>query len=466
MRAFLIVFAVLLLNSLIVRSTSADNMTQPLFLTPLISNASVSREEIREMCRVSGDLFNDIISYSGYLTVKSEYNSNMFFWYFPSEINTTSAPVLLSLEGGPGLSSVMSVLAETGPYALNVKGQLRKREHRWCKTHHVIYLDNPVGSGFSFTDHEEGYARNMEDVADNLHEALQQLFELFEWNTENVEFFIYGESYAGKYIPALAYRIYKTLDSPNTRIKIPLNGIIIGNGLIDPLHQLQYGDFLFHLGLIDDNGLKEFYKYEKNAEQYIKENELEKAWKEIDTLLYGVDVETTVFENLTGYLHTYNYLHIHRDNEPFLVIVNFAMRPQLHQALHVGSRTFAHNIFRGENKVYNMLKPDFMQSVTPWLEELLNNNYSVCICSGQMDILLGYGVTRRLVKNLKFQSSEKFRSAERHLWYGNQRKDVKAYYKQAGRLMEVMVRNAGHRLIRDQPEFMYNFLKKFNNNKL
>ena len=43
-----------------------------------------------------------------------------------------------------------------------------------------------------------GYANNEEDVAKDLYEALQQFFKLFP-NLRKNDFYVTGESYAGKY---------------------------------------------------------------------------------------------------------------------------------------------------------------------------------------------------------------------------------------------------------------------------
>ena len=51
---------------------------------------------------------------------------------------------------------------------------------------------------FSFTDNDKGYATNQEQVAKDLYEALRQFFIVFEDVHEN-DFFVTGESYAGKY---------------------------------------------------------------------------------------------------------------------------------------------------------------------------------------------------------------------------------------------------------------------------
>lgn len=109
------------------------------------------------------------------------------------------------------------------------------RNYTWSKTHNLIFIDNPVGTGFSFTDSDAGYAKNEIDVGRNLHEAMQQLYELFDWSSSS-GFWITGESYAGKYVPALAYQIYK---SKNARVEIPLKGVAIGNFSLFYLFYIQ-----------------------------------------------------------------------------------------------------------------------------------------------------------------------------------------------------------------------------------
>ena len=42
------------------------------------------------------------------------------------------------------------------------------------------------------------------------------------------------QSYAGKYIPALAYKIHQT--NPSATMKINLKGVAIGEGLCDPIN--------------------------------------------------------------------------------------------------------------------------------------------------------------------------------------------------------------------------------------
>nr|CAI5866224.1 unnamed protein product [Callosobruchus analis] len=142
------------------------------------------------------------------------------------------------------------LLEESGPIAVNKDLQLDIRNYSWTNNHSVIYIDNPVGVGFSFTDHEDGYARNETQIGNELYNALQQFFTLFPELRKNY-FFITGASYAGKYISVLAYTIHRSNASANE--KINLKGVAIGNGYIDPTHQIGFAEYAYQLGLVDKN---------------------------------------------------------------------------------------------------------------------------------------------------------------------------------------------------------------------
>lgn len=108
-----------------------------------------------------------------------------------------TAPVVLWLQGGPGGSSLFGLFVEHGPYLVTKDITAELRPFSWARRFSMLYVDNPVGTGFSFTGREEGYARNQSDVARDLFEALQQFFTLFHEYSGN-DFYVTGESYAGK----------------------------------------------------------------------------------------------------------------------------------------------------------------------------------------------------------------------------------------------------------------------------
>lgn len=54
-----------------------------------------------------------------------------------------------------------------------------------------------------------------------------------------------------------------------------------------------------------------------------------------------------------------------------------------------------------------------MQSVAPWVSELLSN-YRVLIYNGQLDIIVAYPLTENYLANLKFAGSDQYKNAQRY----------------------------------------------------
>lgn len=135
-----------------------------------------------------------IPSYAGYLTVNKTYNSNIFFWYVPAKTNAKNAPVVLWVQS---VAATFGLFRENGPYFLSSKQKLKRNKFSWHINHHMVYIDTPIGMGYSFTDSDDGYSRNEVDIGDNLLKALQQYFLLFP-ELQDHKFFVVGESYGGK----------------------------------------------------------------------------------------------------------------------------------------------------------------------------------------------------------------------------------------------------------------------------
>ena len=149
----------IVLGTLFVVSQANLNFTQedlgsPLFLTPYIECGDV--ETGREMALVNTsmlqELDEDIASYSGFLTVDKENHGNMFFWFFPAEEDAEDAPLVIWLQGGPGLSAMLGVLKLHGPIITKVdtNNQLTgvgRNPYSWSRKHNMLYIDNPVGAG-------------------------------------------------------------------------------------------------------------------------------------------------------------------------------------------------------------------------------------------------------------------------------------------------------------------------------
>ena len=119
----------------------------------------------------------------------------------------------------------------------------RINPHSWNKRANMIYIDNPVGAGYSFAS-TDGLPSSQVDVADDLYTFLQQFFTLFPEYRTNA-FYAFGESYAGKWVPTICKRIHDM--NQISDLKINLVGFGIGNGWIAPEHQAIYSNFLYQV---------------------------------------------------------------------------------------------------------------------------------------------------------------------------------------------------------------------------
>jgi carboxypeptidase C (cathepsin A) len=72
--------------------------------------------------------------------------------------------VLGRMNGGPGCSSMDGLFLENGPFKLDDQLALHLNPHSWHHLADVLYIDQPVGTGLSFTTNRDGYPRNDEQV--------------------------------------------------------------------------------------------------------------------------------------------------------------------------------------------------------------------------------------------------------------------------------------------------------------
>eukprot|EP00095_Tigriopus_kingsejongensis_P005515 maker-scaffold282_size228295-snap-gene-0.10 protein:Tk05515 transcript:maker-scaffold282_size228295-snap-gene-0.10-mRNA-1 annotation:"probable serine carboxypeptidase cpvl precursor" len=433
---------------------SHSNQTgPPLFLTPLIVQGKV--KEAQALARVGPPMSQLVESYSGYLTVNQpKCKSNLFFWFFPAAYQPEKAPVLLWLQGGPGGSSMFGLFVEHGPFRVTADLKLVTRDTAWSITHNVIYIDNPVGTGFSFTGLDDCYAKDQSDVANDLYEALLQFFQLFP-QYQKCDFYATGESYAGKYVPAVSYKIHTS--NPTAKQKINFKGMAIGDGLCDPVSMTNYGDFLFGIGLIDEEDRAYFRKVSKIQIELISSGKWLEAFQTFDDLLNGdLTGHPSYFANVTGFNYYFNYLMTENPAE-FSYFGKFLQTSKVRQAIHVGNLTYNDGL-----TVEKHLLQDVMKSVKPWIEELLEH-YDVLIYNGQLDIIIAWPLTESFLTSLKWSGAQKYLEAPRAKWHVG--KDLAGYAKKVGNFTQVLVRNAGHMIPFDQPKWAFDLINRFTRGK-
>jgi len=184
---------------------------------------------------------------AGYL--KASASSNYFFWLFESRSAPATDPLIMWLSGGPGCSSQLALFGENGPCTVSEDGKSTiSNPYSWHMNANVMWVDQPAAVGFStgLGTHDEA------GVADNMYTFLQGFFKEFP-QYQKTEFHIFGESYAGHYVPAISHKIWQ-MNKAGSGIKIPLAGIAIGNGLTNPEEQYKWYAEMGHTGARAEGG--------------------------------------------------------------------------------------------------------------------------------------------------------------------------------------------------------------------
>ncbi|RDB15267.1 Carboxypeptidase S1 [Hypsizygus marmoreus] len=172
-------------------------------------------------------------------------SQSLWFWFFASRKNPDTAPLALWFNGGPGSSSMIGLFQEHGPCRItNDSTSVTINPHSWNNEANVLYIDQPVGVGFSHGDLEVGTSQQAaEDIWTFMQIFLNDSrFSKYQNNT----LAIWTESYGGHYGPAFAAHFLSqnaAIDAGTVSgLKLNLRVLGIGNGLTDPL--LQYPGYV------------------------------------------------------------------------------------------------------------------------------------------------------------------------------------------------------------------------------
>lgn len=199
--------------------------------------------------------------YSGYISIGK--NMSMWFWFFEARNDPENAPMALWLNGGPGCSSMVGLFQENGPcHFVNNETEPRLNPHSWNEYANMLYVDQPIGAGFSFGEYN---ANSTVQAAPYVWLFLQAFFENFQQYSSR-DFGLFTESYGGHYGPEFARYFLQQNDAiANGRgIGEEINMVALGinNGWIDPKRQFKsyatYANNNPYKQILDDDTIGRF----------------------------------------------------------------------------------------------------------------------------------------------------------------------------------------------------------------
>ena len=177
--------------------------------------------------------FDTYGAFSGYLNIPDT-TKQIHYLFFEAQNDSENAPVLIWFNGGPGCSSMLGFMQENGPFRIESGGtKFHPDEFSWNRETNLLYIEQPAGVGYSYCNSAKDCAFDDEKSGqDNLTVTLEWFKKFPEF--ANNELYISGESYAGVYVPYLAYYITEHNEKyadDDTVFKPNLKGFAVGNGV-------------------------------------------------------------------------------------------------------------------------------------------------------------------------------------------------------------------------------------------
>jgi carboxypeptidase C (cathepsin A) len=169
--------------------------------------------------------------FAGYITLYPDSGKKYFYWFFESQRNPASDPVVMWTNGGPGCSGMLGLFAEMGPIRPDNQKKLLLNPHAWNQIANFIFIEQPTGVGFSYSDNLDDYASGDESAAKDMYAFILGWFKKYPQYRTN-DFHITSESYGGHYMPMLAYEILVRQEVVQND-KINFKGFAVGNPYTD-----------------------------------------------------------------------------------------------------------------------------------------------------------------------------------------------------------------------------------------
>ncbi|XP_007947847.1 retinoid-inducible serine carboxypeptidase [Orycteropus afer afer] len=391
----------------------------------------------------------------GYVTVHKD--AHMFWWlYYATNPwkNFSELPLIMWLQGGPGGSSTgFGNFEEIGPLDSNLK----PRNTTWLQSASLLFVDNPVGTGFSYVNTSDAYTKNLDMVASDMMVLLKTFFDSHT-EFQTIPFYIFSESYGGKMAAGISLELHKAIQQGS--IKCNFAGVALGDSWISPIDSvLSWGPYLYSMSLLDDQGLAEVSKVAEQVLDAVSEGHYQKA-----TQLWG-KAEMVIEQNTDG-VNFYNILtkstptpakessleftqshlvqlcqrHVrHLQQDALSQLMNGPIRKKLKIIPE------DHSWGGQATNVFQNMEGDFMKPVISIVDELLEAGVNVTVYNGQLDLIVDTMGQEAWVRKLKWPELSKFNQLKRKALYSDpQSSETSAFVKSYKNLAFFWILRAGH----------------------
>ncbi|CAO2186478.1 unnamed protein product [Urochloa humidicola] len=417
----------------------------------------------------------------GYVQVRPK--AHMFWWLYhsPQRVDNgrTPWPTVLWLQGGPGASGVgYGNFMEIGP----LDDELKPRATTWLAKADLLFVDSPVGTGFSFVEGGDKslMARTDAEAARDLVTLLCALYR-DKPSLRASPLYIVAESYGGKFAVTTALAALRAVDQG--RLRANLAGVALGDSWISPLDfVMSWGPLLYQVSRIDEKGLQQCNSVAAKIKDELEKQQFEDAeasWSELEGVVLAnsnsVDfynflkddasedsnsnsntISTTTqqrqrstlssFRSRNGYSGYLQSMAAEREGG-FDGLMNTVIKKKLGiipKDLSWGQQS---------GDVFDALAGDFMKPRIQEVDQLLKMGVNVTIYNGQLDLICATKGTMDWVQKLKWDGLKSFMNSPRTPIYCEKegQSGTQAFVKSYKNLKFYWILGAGHMVPIDNP---------------
>ncbi|XP_010067795.2 serine carboxypeptidase-like 40 [Eucalyptus grandis] len=395
--------------------------------------------------------------YGGYVTV-DESAGRAFYYYFAEAVqNKHLMPLLIWFNGGPGCSSLYGAKQELGPFRIQSDGKtLYRNKFAWNRAANVLFLESPVGVGFSYSNTTSDYRTNGDSktAADNYVFLLNWLERFPEY--KNRDFYISGESYAGHFVTQLAHNILSNNKAANKTL-INLKGIIVGNAVLnDETHRSAIYEYFATHALISQEtwyAIQKYCNFSLDASK--RGSQCNSATSEADRDVSYIDTyeiyAPPCLSNLTAHPKKTNIMDFDPCGELYLQA--YLNREDVQEALHANVTKLDYGWDTCSSVIEGWQWGP--STVLPLLQEFMSNGLRVWVYSGDTDAVVPVTSTQRSLSEMSLPT----KSAWRPWFLGGEVGGYVQVYK--GDLTFATVRGAGHMVPSYQPKRALSLISRF-----
>lgn len=374
----------------------------------------------------------------------------LYYILFRTRDQNPQAPLIWFFEGGPGESSMHGLFYQNGPFRLKKDGTLEQNIYSFNNVANVLYLEQPLGTGFSnctntsWVPHHENVI--IEDLVTFIYGFLEKHPEF-----KGRPLYLLSQGYGSHFVLPLAeLLLMRVVENAN------LQGIALGSPWIRPELQLtSQPSFSKNKTLCTE------FKYIASMYGYI-----------IASIFIDLDLDVPAFDIirlgegvLRGVMnHTFNRYDIRQNctggpcNYSFHELTTFLDKPDVRRAMLTTGKTYHHispEVFR-----WLILNNEYLSDKSAALIKILDKaeGIPVYLYGGYYDWTVNHVGMDEVIASLHWKGRQQMAAAHWKNWYSDG--ILQGRYKHVGKLYYAQAIHAGHYVGMDVPSFTFDLMSR------